>query len=60
MDNKIIYNVSAKRYSIESWVCDWGIYDNHRKQFIGSPLASYPLACSVLEWFLISIKYNEL
>lgn len=39
------------RYTIEAWVCDWGIYDNWTYKFIGNPIDSYSEALLVIKWF---------
>ncbi len=47
-----------KRFTIESWVCDWGIYDNEKMKFIGKPLYSYNDALLVLLWFEMALDYK--
>lgn len=49
-----------QRFTIESWVCDWGIYDNLKKKFIGKPLDTHKDALVVLHWLLMAIDYKEL
>ena len=40
------------RYEVKSWVCDDGIWDNWKKEFVGSPIDSRALAEKILMWFL--------
>lgn len=35
---------SKPRYVVQSWVCDWGIYDTINKCYIGKPLSSETMA----------------
>ena len=39
------------QFTVESWVCDYGIYDNVNKCFIGKPISSYKQALTLLDWF---------
>lgn len=43
--------IVKNRYTIESWVCDWGIYDSCSSKFVGKPIGSYYEALLVLQWF---------
>lgn len=40
------------RYEVQSWVSDYGIWDNWNKEFIGSPIESRALAEKILKWYL--------
>lgn len=53
--------MKKQRYTLQSWVCDYGIYDNVQKKFIGQPIESYKEAKIIYQWFLKSlIKYEKL
>lgn len=47
------------RYVIQSWVCDWGIYDTVESKFIGIPLDSYSQAVAVLLWLIDYFEISE-
>lgn len=51
---------NQNRYVIQSWVCDYGIYDTHIGRFIGKPINSYDEAVIILEWLLIAVEFKEI
>ena len=39
------------RYEVQSWVCDYGIYDNVARKFIGDPIDFYKDAIIICKWY---------
>lgn len=52
MDRKEYAIYLRNRYKIESWVCDWGVFDNEKKEFIGNVINSSKEANLILDWFI--------
>lgn len=50
----------TERFIIKDWVCDYGIWDNQNKKFIGNPIHSFFQAQYILNWLLTSLKFKEI
>lgn len=48
------------RYVIQSWACDYGIYDTVKGRFIGKPIEIYHEAVIILDWLLIAVELKDI
>ncbi|WP_411973400.1 hypothetical protein ACLCDV_08170 [Sphingobacterium sp. Lzh-3] len=39
------------RYIVQSWVCDYGVWDIDNRKFIGYPIDSFRDANIICSWF---------
>lgn len=46
------FEADGPRYEVQSWVSDYGIWDNWNKEFVGRPIESRALAEKILKWYL--------